>query len=64
MQFVKSWVTNDLTKLVSFAEATLIKCMKYIQYKRADKEAGGIFLGSVHGPYMLIEQATEPTILD
>lgn len=64
MQFMSSWATNDKRILLHFSTATLETFRLHVQASDADREAGGLLLGSVHGGHMLIKQATVPTAWD
>lgn len=64
MQFLSSWATSDKSRLLHFAAGTLETFCQHVQSSDADREAGGLLLGSVHGAHLLIEQATVPTAWD
>ncbi|WP_369919853.1 Mov34/MPN/PAD-1 family protein [Marinomonas polaris] len=64
MQLMNSWSTKDHKTLLHFSDVTLKIFDQYIQRNESDNEAGGLILGSVHGPHMIIEQATTPTSQD
>lgn len=64
MQFMSSWATDDKRTLLHFSELTLETFCQHVQASEADREAGGILLGSVHGAHLFIEQATVPTARD
>lgn len=64
MQFLGSWATGDKSRLLHFSTQTLETFGQHIQVSHADREAGGLLLGSVHGAHLLIEQATVPTAWD
>lgn len=64
MQFLGSWATGDKGRLLHFSEETLRTFSQHIQGSGADREAGGLLLGSVHGCHLFIEQATVPTAWD
>jgi integrative and conjugative element protein (TIGR02256 family) len=61
---MSSWATNDKRILLHFSTATLETFRLHVQASDADREAGGLLLGSVHGGHMLIKQATVPTAWD
>ena len=64
MQFLSSWATSDKSRLLHFSTGTLETFRQHVQRSDADREAGGLLLGSVHGAHLLIEQATVPTAWD
>jgi integrative and conjugative element protein (TIGR02256 family) len=64
MQFLSSWATSDKSRLLHFSTGTLETFRQHVQSSDADREAGGLLLGSVHGVHLLIEQATVPTAWD
>ena len=64
MQFLSSWATGDKSRMLHFSTATLETFCQHIQGSDADREAGGLLLGFVHGAHLLIEQATVPTAWD
>lgn len=64
MQFMSSWASNDKRTLLHFSTITLKTFCLHVQASDANREAGGLLLGSVHGAHMLIEQATIPTVWD
>lgn len=64
MQFLNSWAINDKSMLLNFSADTLDTFRQHVQSNDTDREAGGLLLGSVHGPHLLIEQATVPTARD
>lgn len=64
MQFLSSWATADKSRLLHFSTGTLETFSQHIQSIDADREAGGLLLGSVHGVHLHIEQATIPTVWD
>lgn len=64
MQFLSSWATSDKRRLLHFAAVTLETFRQHVQSSDADREAGGLLLGSVHGAHLLVEQATVPTAWD
>lgn len=61
MQFLSSWASSDKSRLLHFSMGTLETFREHVQSSDADREAGGLLLGSVHGAHLLIEQATVPT---
>lgn len=61
---MNSWGSSDSRTLLHFSDAVIDVFSQHIQLLDGDNEAGGILLGSVHGPHMLIEQATVPTEYD
>lgn len=61
---MSSWTTKDRKTLLHFSDATLKVFDQHVQRQESDYEAGGLILGSVHGPHMLIEHATTPTSQD
>lgn len=64
MQFLSSWATSDKSRLLHFSTGTLETFRQHVQSSNADREAGGLLLGSVHGAHLLIEQATVPKAWD
>lgn len=64
MQFLSSWATSDKSRLLHFSTGTLETFRQHVQSSDADREAGGLLLGSVHGAHLRIEQATVPTAWD
>jgi integrative and conjugative element protein (TIGR02256 family) len=64
MQFLRSWATDDRSRLLHFSMDTIETFSQHVQDSDADCEAGGLLLGSVHGSHMLIKQATVPTEWD
>lgn len=64
MQFMSSWATDDRRTLLHFSDSSLETFSQHVQVRDVDCEAGGLLLGSVHGTYLLIEQATVPTAWD
>lgn len=64
MQFMSSWAAGDKRTLLHFSESTLEIFCRHVHASDADREAGGLLLGSVHGAHIFIEQATVPTIWD
>ncbi len=61
---MNSWGTIDRRTLLHFSDAAIETFSQHIQFQDNDNEAGGILLGSVHGPHMLVDQATVPTEYD
>lgn len=61
---MNSWGTIDRRILLHFSDAAIETFSQHIQFQDNDNEAGGILLGSVHGPHMLVDQATVPTEYD
>lgn len=64
MQFLGSRATGDKSRLLHFSTQTLETFGQHIQASNADREAGGLLLGSVHGAHLLIEHATVPSAWD
>jgi integrative and conjugative element protein (TIGR02256 family) len=64
MPFLSSWASSDKNRLLHFSTDTLETFCQHVQSRDADREAGGLLLGSVHGAHLLIEQATVPTEWD
>lgn len=61
---MSDWATDDRKVLLNFSDDVIEKFRNHIQSNSNDREAGGILLGSVHGPHLLITEVTSPTPWD
>lgn len=60
---MSSWATPDRRVLLSLSDAVLAVFEQHVQGD-ADFESGGILIGSVHGPNIIVSEATTPTRWD
>lgn len=63
MSAMNGWSTPDRRVLVNLSDAVLAVFRDHIQGD-ADREAGGILIGSVHGSNIAVLEATRPSWMD